>query len=366
MESSAIRKLVCLDDFEDYAKEHLSHFAWVYYSGAAGNQHTLKQNRKSFSRLQLMPRVLKNVSDIDLTSSVLGVKIDIPICISPTAYQTMASPEGVIATAKAASFHNTCMIVNAFTHKSIEEIASDVPAGLRWQNVYIWKRRDITKGLVERVEHIGNKAIVVTVDIAAPAPRFDMGQFDGFPLPSDLRIGSYAPYFDKDITTSGIQKQIKDADPIATWEDITWLKSITKLPIVLKGILSAADAKIAVQHGVDAIFVSNHGGRQLDTVPSTIEVLPDIVKAVGDKVEVYIDGGVRTGTDVLKALALGAKAVFIGRPVVYGLTYKGEDGVKEVLQILTDELKSAMALSGCRSISEITPSIVTPSTISML
>ncbi|XP_077997867.1 2-Hydroxyacid oxidase 1-like [Glandiceps talaboti] len=366
MASGKCGKLVCLDDFEDYAKEHLSHFAWVYYSGAAGHQHTLKANRKSYARIQLMPRVLRNVSNVDMSTHILGTFIDIPICLSPTAYQTLAHPDGVVASAKAAAFHNTCMIVNAFTHKSIEEISREVSTGLRWQNVYIWERKEITKGIIERAEEIGTKAIVVTVDNAAWASRVDLKRFNGFPLPKHLKLGTHIRYFEKGATANDIDEVIGHGDPAASWEAIAWLKSITKLPIVLKGILNATDAKIAVQHGVDAILVSNHGGRQLDTVPSTIEVLPDIVQAVGDKVEVYIDGGVRTGTDVLKALALGAKAVFIGRPVVYGLTYKGESGVKEVIQILKDELRSAMALSGCRSISDITSSVVRQQPVSML
>ncbi|XP_077990190.1 2-Hydroxyacid oxidase 1-like [Glandiceps talaboti] len=318
----------------------------------------MKENKESFSRIKLMPRVLRSVSTIDLSTSVLGTHIDIPICVSPTAFQSMAHPEGAVATAKATAFHNTCMVLNGAPYKTMEEIASEVPIGLRWQNVYILKRRDITKGMVERAERVGSKAIVVSVDNPTIGNRYDMKRIKEFSSFPKLKFANYLQYFEENATTASIHEEIKHGDPSATWEDIAWLKSITKLPIVLKGIMSTEDAVIAVQHGIDAILVSNHGGRQLDTVPSTIEVLPEIVQAVGDKVEIYVDGGVRMGTDVLKALALGAKAVFIGRPVIYGLAYKGEDGVKDVLEILKDELKNAMTLTGCRSISDIKPSIL--------
>ncbi|XP_070566200.1 2-Hydroxyacid oxidase 1-like [Ptychodera flava] len=276
------KQLVCLDDFMARAKDTLPTPVWEYYSSGADEENTLRENRKAYRRYWLKPRVLRDVSVIDMATNVLGEKIAMPICISPTALHGLAHPEAEIATCKAAAEMGTAMIMSAFSSKSLEEIAALRPKSIKWQNVYTWSDREVTKDMIARAERAGFKAIVISVDV---------------------------PVF-------GIKRRI------------------TKL-------------------GGLAMIITLQSFGNLDKYIGKIDVLSDIVDAVGDKLEVYVDGGIRTGTDVLKALALGARAVFIGRPVVYGLTCNGEGGVKAVLQILRDELSRAMALTGCSRISDI-------------
>ncbi|XP_077997466.1 2-Hydroxyacid oxidase 1-like [Glandiceps talaboti] len=353
------KKMICVDDFEEYAKQHLPYRSWTYYSSGADSEDTLRSNRIAYERYVLKPRVLRDVSTIDMSTTILGSKVDSPICIAPTAFHGLAHPDAESATATAASDMNTIMIMSSASNKSMEHIATETPTGTKWMDIYLWPDREVTKDVVKRVEKAGFKAIVVTVDISQLGVRRRLERIGGLSQLVDIRLRNLERYF---LKLSGSEDKLPDeltfSDPACTWKDITWLQTITKLPIVLKGILAVEDAVLAAQYGVQGIVVSNHGGRQLDGVPATIDVLADIVQAVGDKLEVYIDGGIRQGTDVLKALALGARAVLIGRPVLYGLTYKGAEGVKHVLQILRDELSTAMALSGCTQISDITSSLV--------
>ncbi|KAL8173031.1 UNVERIFIED_CONTAM: Hydroxyacid oxidase 1 [Gekko kuhli] len=253
---------------------------------------------------------------------------------------------------------------SSWATSSIEEVAQAAPEAIRWMQLYIYKDREVTRSLVRRAERAGYKGIFVTVDTPFLGKRLDDVR-NKFQLPPHLRMKNFET---NDLAfssekgygeDSGLSVYVAEAiDPSIKWEDLKWLRGLTTLPIVAKGILRADDAKKAVEHGVNGILVSNHGARQLDGVPATIELLPEIIEAVEGKVEVFLDGGVRKGSDVLKALALGAKAVFVGRPVVWGLVYKGEEGVKEVLQILKEEFRLAMALSGCRSVEEIDRTLV--------
>ncbi|XP_035685828.1 hydroxyacid oxidase 2-like [Branchiostoma floridae] len=253
------------------------------------------------------------------------------------------------------------MIVSTYGTTSIEDISTASPGGLKWFQLYIMPDRQFTQRLVQRAETAGYKALVVTVDLPVVGKRYP-DLTNRFQLPPHLSV----PNLQGLESSASQSKDERDygggaspEDPALSWKDIDWLSSITNLPIILKGILTAEDAGIALDHpGVKGILVSNHGGRQLDGVPATIEVLPEIVAAVGERLEVYLDGGVRTGTDVLKALALGARAVFVGRPAIWGLAYNGEDGVAEVMTILRSELDLAMTLSGCRSLAEINRSLV--------
>ncbi|XP_058143523.1 2-Hydroxyacid oxidase 1 isoform X1 [Dasypus novemcinctus] len=258
----------------------------------------------------------------------------------------------------------TGMMLSSWATSSIEEVAAAAPDALRWLQLYIYKDREVTKQLVQRAERMGYKAIFVTVDTPYLGNRFDDVR-NRFKLPPQLRMKNFetndlafSPKEDFG-DNSGLAAYVAKAiDPSISWEDIKWLRGLTTLPIVAKGILRGDDAKEAVKHGLDGILVSNHGARQLDGVPATIDALPDVVAAVEGKVEVFLDGGVRKGTDVLKALALGAKAVFVGRPVIWGLALQGEKGVQDVLEMLKEEFQLAMALSGCQNVKVIDKTLV--------
>ncbi|XP_041107499.1 hydroxyacid oxidase 1 [Polyodon spathula] len=357
-------KPVCLNDFEEHAKRILPKAVYDYYRSGADAQQTLADNVAAFSRWRLYPRVLRDVSQIDLSVSVLGQRISMPVCVAATAMQRMAHPDGETATVRACQSAGTGMMISSWATSSIEEVAESAPDSLRWLQLYIYKDRELTKSLVLRAEKAGYKGIFVTVD----TPYLGKRQNDvrnRFMLPSHLRMANFKSP-DMSFSSkngygedSGLAVYVAQAiDPTLKWEDIAWLKKLTKLPIVVKGILRADDAQEAVKYGVDGILVSNHGARQLDCVPATIDVLSEIVEAVEGRAEVFLDGGVRKGTDVIKALALGAKAVFVGRPVLWGLAYQGENGVNEVLQLLRQELILAVALTGCRTVNEIDKSIV--------
>ncbi|KAF5296283.1 hypothetical protein FQR65_LT10279 [Abscondita terminalis] len=296
--------------------------------------------------LRIRPRVLRDVADRDLSVSILGEKVPIPIGIAPTSKQKMAHPDGECATAKAAQEKGTIFILSTFSNTSIEEIAKTAPSAIKWLQLYVCKDREFSKQLIQRAENAGFKAIVITVDAQVPAIRYDNIR-NNYSMPSHLKL----PHFE------GIEGTFTLNDSL-TWKDLDWLRSFTKLPILLKGILTAEDAVKAADIGVAGIIVSNHGARQLDSVPATIEALPEIAKAVGNRIDVFVDGGFREGVDVFKALALGAKMVFVGRPILWGLSYDGQKGVKKVLDILENELDNALALSGCTSIKDMSQDMV--------
>ncbi|KAK9702101.1 FMN-dependent dehydrogenase [Popillia japonica] len=380
-----MRELVCVKDFEKYAASVLSKNALDYYKSGAGQETTLHNNRNAFSKLRIKPRFLTDVSKRDLSTTILGRKISMPIGISPTAMQRMAHPEGECANARAAATHGTVFILSTIATSSIEQIAEAAPNGLNWFQLYIYVDREVTRNLVRRAEKAGFKALVLTID----TPFFGLRLADvrnQFSLPPHLRFANFVgekstkinekvegsglnkyveKLFDPSLTWSdvkegsGLNKYVEKLfDPSLTWSDVKWLQTITSLPIIIKGVLTKEDAEIAASLGVQGILVSNHGARQVDGVPASIEALPEIVNAVGDRVEVYLDGGVTDGTDVLKALALGAKMVFIGRPALWGLAYGGEEGVKKILSILKKEFDFALALTGCRNPQDITKSMV--------
>ncbi|XP_007422829.1 hydroxyacid oxidase 1 isoform X1 [Python bivittatus] len=355
---------ICIADFERYAKKFLQKSVYDYYKSGADDQQTLAENVAAFSRLKLYPRMLKNVSTLDLSTCILGERISMPICVAATAMQCMAHTDGEIATARACRSVGTGMMLSSWSTTSIEDVAQAAPQTILWLQLYIYKDREVTKSLVRRAEKAGYKGIFVTVDTPYLGKRLDdvrnkfrlsphlrMKNFET----NDLAFSSEKGYGED----SGLSVYVAEAiDPSINWDDLKWLRGLTSLPIITKGILRADDAREAVKIGVDGILVSNHGARQLDGVPATIEVLPDIIEAVEGKAEVFLDGGIRKGTDVLKALALGARAVFVGRPIIWGLAYQGEEGVKEVLQVLKEEFKLAMALSGCPSVQAIDRTLV--------
>ncbi|XP_017933008.1 hydroxyacid oxidase 1 [Manacus vitellinus] len=357
-------KPVCIGDFEEYAKAFLPKSVYDYYRSGADDQETLADNVAAFSRWKLYPRVLRDVSAMDVSTSVLGQRVSVPVCVAATAMQRMAHPDGETATARACRAVGTGMMLSSWATSSIEEVAAAAPGGLLWLQLYVYREREVAESLVRRAERAGYSGIFVTAD----TPYLGQRRADvrnKFQLPPNLRLKNF-PGSDlafssgKDFgENSGLAAYVAETiDPSLNWEDIKWLRGLTSLPIVVKGILRADDAKEALKAGVNGILVSNHGARQLDGVPATIDVLPEIVEAVQGKVEVFLDGGVRKGTDVLKALALGARAVFIGRPLLWGLAYQGEEGAKEVLQMLKEEFRLAMALTGCRRVEEISRTLV--------
>ncbi|CAI0548488.1 unnamed protein product [Linum tenue] len=322
-------------EYEEIARQKLPKMVYDYYASGAEDQWTLKENRNAFSRILFRPRILVDVSNIDMTTTVLGFKISMPIMIAPTAMQKMAHPDGENATARAASAADTIMTLSSWATSSVEEVASTGP-GIRFFQLYVYKDRNVVAQLVRRAERAGFKAIALTVD----TPRLGRREAD------------IKNRFVHEPLPRWIQTLLTTCVP----QDVKWLQTITSLPILVKGVLTAEDAKLAVQNGAAGIIVSNHGARQLDYVPATITALEEVVKAAQGRVPVFLDGGVRRGTDVFKALALGASGVFIGRPVLFSLAADGEAGVRKVLQMLRDELELTMALSGCTSLKEITRS----------
>ncbi|CAN7940183.1 unnamed protein product, partial [Ixodes hexagonus] len=309
--------VVTLNDIERLARSNFDHVASSYYNGGADQEQTLRENQAAFLRLRLRPRVLRNVALRNMEVTLLGdQKLSMPVGISPTAFQKLAHPDGEVATASAAHRAGTLMMLSSFSTRSIEDVKEAVPEGLLWFQLFIVNDRDVTETLVRRAEKAGYRGLVLTVDLPIPGNVIAIRKFDFKPP----RGAKWVDYEGTSVNLSGVYKPgILDAS--VTWEDVKWIKSITKLHVIIKGISTAEDAEKAVRHGVSGIVVSNHGGRQLDGVPATIEVLPEIASAVRGRIEVYLDGGIRRGTDVIKALALGAKAVFVGRPAIWGLAY---------------------------------------------
>uniref|UniRef100_A0A8C8RYC8 (S)-2-hydroxy-acid oxidase n=1 Tax=Pelusios castaneus TaxID=367368 RepID=A0A8C8RYC8_9SAUR len=343
--------MICLSDFEAYAKKYLPKTTWEYFAAGADECCTRDDNLLAYKRIRFRPRMLRDMSVMDTTTTLLGTKISFPVGIAPTGLHQLAWPEGEKSTARAAETMNTCYITSTFSTCTVEEITAAAPNGFRWFQLYIHWNRTLSEKLVQHVEALGFQGLVLTTDVPYTGKRRDDIR-NNFQLPPHLKVKNYEGAFEEE-NCSEYGLPPNSIDPSINWNDIYWLQSLTHLPIIIKGILTKEDADLAVRHGVQGIIVSNHGGRQLDGGPATIDALIEIVDAVQDKVEVYLDGGIRTGSDVLKALALGAKCVFIGRPALWGLTYKGEEGLREVLQILHDEFRLSMALAGCHNVSEI-------------
>lgn len=349
-----------LFEFETLAKEKLDPMAYDYFAGGADDEVTLRANRAAFERIRLLPRVLVDVGERDLTTTVLGRPVSFPVLIAPTAFHRLAHPEGEVATAKAAREAGTLMVLSSLSTTPLEEVAA--VGGERWFQLYVYRDREVTREVVARAEAAGYTALVLTVD-APYLGRRERDIRNSFTLPEGLSVANVAGRgygaLAREAGTSGLAAYFASLlDPALTWRDLEWLAGITALPVVVKGVHRADDAVRAIAHGAQGIVVSNHGGRQLDTVPAGIEMLPAVVEVVRGRVEVFVDGGVRRGTDVVKALALGARAVLLGRPVVWGLAVGGAQGVRRVLELLRAELDLALALCGCRSVREVDRSLV--------
>jgi isopentenyl diphosphate isomerase/L-lactate dehydrogenase-like FMN-dependent dehydrogenase len=351
-----VSELATVEDFHDRARELLSKSVYDYYDGGAGDEWTLRENRAAFERVALVPRVLVDVSNVDLATSVLGQPVPFPVLAAPTALQRMAHPEGEVATSRACASVGTVMTLSTLASSTIEDVAA--AGGPRWYQLYVMEDRGLTAELVKRAYEAGYSAIVLTVDLPVLGVR-DRDERNSFELPEGISFANLTQPRPPGTEGSELFEFVAhEHDRSLGWNDLEWIRSLTPLPLVVKGVIAAQDARLAAQSGVDGIVVSNHGGRQLDGTLPSIEALPEVVDAVEGRLEVFLDSGVRRGTDVLKALGLGARAVFVGRPLLWGLAVDGETGVRRILEILRLELEVAMAIAGCATIGDITSELV--------
>ena len=349
--SDASSSPVCLADFEPLAKQRLPHFVYEYVASGAADELTIRWNREAFDQIRLRPKVLVNVEKIDTRVTLFGQEMPHPILLAPTARHRLSHPDGEVATARGAGAAGATFVLGTLSTRRLQDIAPVAKAPLWFQLYDLRKeRRDFVRGVVREAEQVGCRAFVVTVDAPVDGAR-NRVQRAGFQVPADFET----PYYQKPN-----QPQTLDFPPMGsfTWEGIEWLLSLTRLPVLLKGIMNPDDAELAVRTGAAGIIVSNHGGRCLDTLPASINALAPVVEKVANRVPVLVDGGIRRGTDVLKALALGAKAVLIGRPYVYGLAVNGAEGVASVVSILREEFQMAMALTGRPDIGSIDRSVL--------
>lgn len=350
---------VTLADYEELARQRLPAMVYNYFAGGAGDELSLRRNRAAFDELLLSPRVLRDVSRLDTTLELFGAELAHPILLAPAAYHRLAHPEGELATARGAGAAGATLVVSCLANTTIEEVAA-AAGGPLWFQLYVQQDRCVTRDLVQRAEAAGCAAICITVDTPVLGSRYREVR-DRFGLPEGLdranlrgSKGATASH----VGDSGLYSEVLDA--ALTWAGIDWIRSFAKVPILLKGILAPEDAALAVEHGVAGIIVSNHGARNLDTTPATIEALPGVVEAVDGRLPVLLDGGVRRGTDVIKALALGARAVLVGRPYLWGLAAAGAEGVAGVMKLLRTELLAAMALCGRPALAAIDRGVLWP------
>jgi len=341
---------VNVDDFEEAARARLEPGAFGYFAGGAGDEHTLHGNSTAFERWQLRPRVLVDVATVSTAARVLGTEVAFPLLVAPTAFQRLADPEGELATARAAAAAGTVMTLSTLSSVSPAELAAAAPGAPQWFQLYWSTDRGFTKELVESAAEAGHSALVLTVDFPV-AGRRERDLRASFALPDDLPLPNLPVRIEREDFHANLGRIV---DSTITWRDLEWLQSCSPLPLVLKGILTVEDALLAAEHGAAAVIVSNHGGRQLDGVSPALDALPEVVEAVGERVEVLVDGGIRRGTDVLKALALGARAAMSGRAVLWGLAAGGEEGARQVLELLRAEIEAGLKLLGCASPAEVT------------
>jgi 4-hydroxymandelate oxidase len=355
-------QLLNIADYASVAHSKLRRDVLDYYEGGALDEITLRENTAGWERVKLHYRVLAGVGTRDMRTTVLGQPISMPVCVAPTAFHRLACEEGEIAAAKAAKTAGTLFILSSLSNTPMEKVFAEAGTP-RWFQLYIYKDRGITRELVQRAEAAGAEAIVLTVDAPGLGTR-ERDMRNRFRLPDGLSVANLAPLGKGDMPNvegSGLAAYVRDNfKPDLGFEDLDWLCGCTRLPVVVKGVCRGDDARHAAEHGAKAVVVSNHGGRQLDTAPATCEVLPRVVQAVGDRCEIYVDGGIRRGSDVIKAIALGARAVLIGRPILWGLSVGAEGGAAKVLALLRSELDEAMLLCGCTRIEDIGPWLLEP------
>jgi 4-hydroxymandelate oxidase len=332
-----VNDLLNVGEFLEAAAAKVEPAVWCYFEGGAGDELTLRENVAAFSHWQLRPRMLVDVGEIGLDTTLLGAAVSMPLGIAPFALQRLLDPEAVLATTRAAAAAGALVTVPTLTsyrHAELEAAAD----GPRWLQLYVQVDRAQTLDHLAEAKEAGYGAVVLTVDLPLIGRR-----------ERDLRLGFAIP---PEIPLH--YGTLVDVDPTLTWRDLEWIRAATDLPLVLKGIVTREDALLAAEHGVDGIWVSNHGGRQLDGVAASIDALPEVVEAADGRCEVYVDGGIRRGTDVVKALALGARAALVGRPIAAGLAVGGEAGVSRVLELLREEIGLALGLLGCTSPEQVT------------
>ncbi len=361
LQGKLMDELLNLADFEAAALARLPAGIRDYYRGGANDEVALRENRAAWERWQLHFRVLRDVAERDLSTTVLGHRIDWPVMVAPTAYHRMAHPEGELATARAAAAAGTAMVLSTLSNTAMEEVARESSRGL-WFQLYVYKDRGITAELITRAEAAGCGAIVVTVDAPVGGQR-ERDVRNAFAYPAELPMSNLLPrgprYATPELGDGGFMGYVNRMfDASLGLRDLEWIVGRTRLPVLVKGVARPDDALAAIAHGASGIIVSNHGGRQLDAAPATVDVLGPVAEAVGDRAPVLVDGGIRRGADVLRALALGARAVLVGRPVLWGLAVGGEAGVRRVLALLRHEFDVALALCGCRTIAEVDRSLV--------
>ena len=348
------------DTLEARAQERLPRMVFDYYAGGAEDEVTLRANRAAYRRLGLRPRVLTDVGAIDTSLDLLGHHLRHPILLAPTAFQRLAHPDGELAVARAAKRAGAVYVASTLSTCTIEEIAAEAP-GLLWFQLYVFRDRALSRDIIARAEAAGATALCLTVTVPVQGRR-ERDARNGFRLPAELEMANFRGCLQVALPAangSGLEAFIgRNFDPSLEWDVLDWIRSVTRLPLLIKGILGGEDAVRAVENGADGIIVSNHGGRQLDGALPTVVVLPEVVDAVAGSVPVLVDGGIRRGSDVLKALALGAAATLIGRSYLWGLALAGEEGVFTVLEDRREELVRAMALTGRTRLEQLDRSLI--------
>jgi 4-hydroxymandelate oxidase len=355
--------LVNLVEYQSHARDIAEGSTLDFYDGGSNDEITLRENAAAFSRITLYPRVFRGVGHRDTSTTVLGMPASTPIIVAPVALIGMLHSDGEVPVVRAASKAGSIVTLSTFSVTPVEDVVA-AAGGPVWFQLYVYKDRSATEALVKRVEEAGCSALELTADTPIVGRR-ERDVRNNFSLPEGLWTPNLTADAGSPPAKSRSDSQFAasiDAllDPNLTWDDIAWLRSVSSLPLLVKGIVRADDARRAIDAGAAGVIVSNHGGRQFDTAPAAIDALRPVTDAVGDRADVIVDGGIRRGADVVKAIAMGARAVQVGRPIVWGLVVDGEQGVGDVLSLLRDELDLAMALTGCRSIDEITSDLLSP------
>lgn len=356
------------EEWQRQAREKLEDGPYYYVAGGAGKEETMNANESAFEKWKIVPRMLRDVTERDLSIELFGQTFDTPLLQAPIGVQSIIHPDGDVASAKASASLNIPFITSSAASVPMEKVAEAMGEAPKWFQLYWNRDREVTASFVKRAEKSGYSAIVVTLDTHTLAWREKDLKNVYLPFLKGEGLGNY---FSDPVFRSRLEKSPQDdptqaimhwagtfGNPGLTWEDLAFLREQTDLPILLKGILHPEDAKLALEHGVDGIIVSNHGGRQVDGAIAAIDALPSVYEVVGDKIPVLMDSGIRRGSDVIKALALGAKAVFVGRPCMYGLAVAGEQGVHEVLRNLLADTDIMMGLAGVRAVKELDGSIL--------
>ena len=366
-----LARAASIADLRVAARSRAPRAVFDYTDGAAGDEYGLRRSRQAYARVEFQPRVLRDVSVVDLTSTILGRPAAAPLIFAPTGFTRMMHTEGEIAVARVAARTGIPYALSTMGTTSIERLATEVPDGRRWFQLYLWRDRSASRDFVARAKEAGYEALVLTVDSPVPGPRLRDIR-NGLTIPPSLSLRTFAegalhPGWWFDLLTTEVlefaslnrfdgtvaELAARMFDPAASLDDVGWLRSAWDGPLVVKGIQTVADARAVVDAGVDAVVVSNHGGRQLDRAPTPLEVLPSVVDAVGDRVEVYVDGGITSGSDIVAAVGFGARAVLVGRAYLYGLMAGGERGVQRAADILLTEMASTLALLGVPRVSDL-------------